>query len=138
MYYKEKGANNRNCGSPSCRTSGDRNFVSWVELIADSHHLDADPDPAFHFDADPDPTLQFDANPGPATHFSPYLDPPMLLKDPLRLRLPPFHFDANPGPNPASQNDADPKHCYVVRFGSTFHEGNLRVAVTCRGQNKKF
>ena len=23
--------------------------------VADSHHFDADPDPAFHFDADPDP-----------------------------------------------------------------------------------
>jgi len=23
--------------------------------VADPHHFDADPDPAFHFDADPDP-----------------------------------------------------------------------------------
>jgi hypothetical protein len=26
--------------------------------LADPHHIDADPDPAFHFDADPDPTFQ--------------------------------------------------------------------------------
>ena len=34
--------------------------------VADPHHLDADPDPAFHLDADPDPTFQFDADPDPA------------------------------------------------------------------------
>jgi len=25
--------------------------------VADPHHFDADPDPAFHFDADPDPSV---------------------------------------------------------------------------------
>jgi hypothetical protein len=30
-------------------------------IVADSHHVDADPDTAFHFDADadPDPALSF-------------------------------------------------------------------------------
>jgi len=27
--------------------------------VADPHHIDADPDPAFHFDADPDPDPAF-------------------------------------------------------------------------------
>jgi hypothetical protein len=87
--------------------TGDWNFVSWVELIADPHHRDADLDPAFHFDvdpdADPDPTCQFVAGPDATTHVFPYLDPPMLLKDPLRRRLPLFHFNA------------DPQHFYVVQ-----------------------
>jgi hypothetical protein len=32
--------------------------------VADPHHLDADPDPAFHFDtdSDPDPTFHSDAD----------------------------------------------------------------------------
>ncbi len=46
--------------------------------VADPHHFDADPDPAFHFDADPgfifhcdadldlDPTIHFDADPDPS------------------------------------------------------------------------
>jgi len=28
--------------------------------VADPHHFDADPDPAFHFDADPDPAFSQD------------------------------------------------------------------------------
>jgi hypothetical protein len=39
--------------------------------VADTHHSDANPDPACHFDADPDPTCHFDADPT-------------------------FHFDADP------------------------------------------
>jgi hypothetical protein len=31
--------------------------------VADPHHRDADPYPAFHSDADPDPTFHFDADP---------------------------------------------------------------------------
>jgi hypothetical protein len=39
--------------------------------VADPHHFDADPNPAFHFDADPDPTFHSDADPetDPTTHF---------------------------------------------------------------------
>ncbi len=49
--------------------------------VADPHHDDADPDPAFHFYADLDPTFQFDADPDPPnTHFFPDLDRPMLQK----------------------------------------------------------
>jgi hypothetical protein len=29
--------------------------------VADPHHFDADPDPAYHFDADPKPACPFDA-----------------------------------------------------------------------------
>jgi hypothetical protein len=78
--------------------------------VADPHHVDANPDPAFHFDADPDPTFQFDPDPDPTTHFS-----PVLQNDPLRLLL--VHFDVDPDPDrsfhidadpdPASQNDVD-------------------------------
>jgi hypothetical protein len=78
--------------------------------VADSHHFDADPDRAFLLDAnpdhtfyadadldlDPDPTVQVDADLDSTTHFFPYLDPPVLRNNPLRL--PPFHFDADPDP----------------------------------------
>jgi hypothetical protein len=67
--------------------------------VADPHHLDADPDPAFHFDRDqdhtfhsyanqdPDPTFQFDADPDPITHFFPDLGPPILQRDPSTFSL---------------------------------------------------
>ncbi len=62
-----------------------------MSIVADPHHLDADPDPAFHFDvdADPDPTFHSDADADPN---------------------PAFYFEADPDPDldPASQNDADP------------------------------
>jgi len=61
-------------------------FSLVTTSVADLHHFDANPDPAFHFNEDPDPT----------THFFPDLDPPMLQNDPLRL--PPSHFDADPDP----------------------------------------
>ncbi len=35
-------------------------------IVADPHHIDADPDPAFHFDADPDPAFHFNADPDPS------------------------------------------------------------------------
>jgi hypothetical protein len=54
-----------------------------MELVADTHRGDADPDPAFHL-ANPDLTFQFDADSDP--------DP-----DPT------FHFDLDPDP---LQNDA--------------------------------
>ncbi len=62
----------------------DKIFVIPRSSVADPHHVDADPDPAFHFDADadpdltflsfadPDPTFKFD--PDPTTHFSQDLD----------------------------------------------------------------
>jgi hypothetical protein len=34
-----------------------------LNIVADAHHFDADPDPACHFDTDPDPTFHFDADP---------------------------------------------------------------------------
>jgi hypothetical protein len=93
-------------------------FTSAIVLcrVADPHHIDADPDPAFHFDGDqeptfhsdaepyPNPAFQFDADPDPITHFCPDLDPPILQNSPLRL--PPFHFDADP--DPSFHFDADP------------------------------
>jgi hypothetical protein len=41
-----------------------------MDMIADPHHLNADPDPAFHLNADPDPDPAFhlNANPDPAPH----------------------------------------------------------------------
>ncbi len=41
----------------------------WQGSVADPHHLDADPDPAFHFDGDPDPAFHFDGDPDPAFPF---------------------------------------------------------------------
>jgi hypothetical protein len=38
-------------------------FLILRGSVADSHHFDADPDPAFHFDADPDPAFHFDQGP---------------------------------------------------------------------------
>jgi hypothetical protein len=43
-------------------------FRSDTDRVADPHHLDADPDPAFHFHADPDPDFHFYADPDPAHH----------------------------------------------------------------------
>ncbi len=40
-------------------------FEKPTYSVADPHHFDADPDPAFHFDADPDPTFHSDADPDP-------------------------------------------------------------------------
>ena len=65
--------------------------------VADPHHFDADPDPAFHFDADPDldptlhvdadpdPTFYFDADPDPTSLFDTDPDPPRLQNELLRL-----------------------------------------------------
>jgi hypothetical protein len=38
-----------------------------MDMIADPHHFNADPDPAFHFnpDPDPDPAFHFNADPDP-------------------------------------------------------------------------
>ncbi len=51
--------------------------------VADPHHLDLDPDPAFHFDADPDPTFHSDADPNP--------DPTVRLMR-IRFRIAPIPF----------------------------------------------
>jgi hypothetical protein len=105
--------------------SSDENFsmnrhYCTVPTVADPHHVDAYPDPAFHFDAapdpdstfhsdaDPDPTFQYDADPKPTSHFSPDLDPPMLQNDPLRLPLFYFNADTDTDPDPAFHFDGDP------------------------------
>jgi hypothetical protein len=45
-----------------------------MDMIADPHHFNADPDRAFHFKADPDPDPSFhfnlDPDPNPAPHRS--------------------------------------------------------------------
>jgi hypothetical protein len=43
-----------------------------MDMIADPHHFNAVPKPAFHFNADPDPdpAFHFNANPDPAPHRS--------------------------------------------------------------------
>ncbi len=40
------------------------NYIIYtISIVADPHHSDKDPDPAFHFDADPDPNFYSDADP---------------------------------------------------------------------------
>jgi hypothetical protein len=43
--------------------------------VADTYHVDADPDPAFLFDADPDPTFYLDVDSDPTFHFVADPDP---------------------------------------------------------------
>jgi hypothetical protein len=45
---------------------------SQVSSVADSHHVNADPDPTFHFDADadPEPAFHSDADPDPTFQFN--------------------------------------------------------------------
>jgi hypothetical protein len=57
--------------------------------VADTHHFDANPDPACHFDADPDPTCYFD---DPTFHFD--SDPRMLDSDPNADFDPSFQIKA--------------------------------------------
>ncbi len=51
-------------------------FDSWpttgAASVADPHHFNAIPDPAFHFNADPDPAFHFNADPNqdPTPHQS--------------------------------------------------------------------
>ncbi len=37
--------------------------------VADTHHVDADPEPSYHFDADPELSVHFDGDPDPSYHF---------------------------------------------------------------------
>jgi hypothetical protein len=46
---------------------GTRMLMNWaLASVADPHHFDADPDPAFLFDANPYPAFRFDRDPVPA------------------------------------------------------------------------
>ncbi len=47
-------------------------LLSCTQIIrvADPHHFNADPDPAFHYNADPDPAFHFNADPVPDHHQS--------------------------------------------------------------------
>jgi hypothetical protein len=50
----------------------DGNIFNYLRgIVADPHHLEADPDPACHFDADADldPALYVDVDPDPTFHF---------------------------------------------------------------------
>ncbi len=50
---------------------GKKYFFLHTARGADSHHFNADPDPAFHINADPDPDFAFtNADPDPAPHQS--------------------------------------------------------------------
>jgi hypothetical protein len=51
-------------------------------IVANPHHIDADPDPACHFDADPGPAFHVDADPDPIFHFDadPDSDPSFQVK----------------------------------------------------------
>ncbi len=77
--------------------SGSKKYLSTAASVADPHHVDADPDPAFHLDAKPEPDNTF--------HSDADLDPdPTLKLDPDPTTI--FLADRDP----ASQNDADPEH----------------------------
>ena len=39
-------------------------FLTVPDRVADPHHFDADPDPAFHFNANADSDFHFKADPG--------------------------------------------------------------------------
>jgi hypothetical protein len=41
-------------------------FLVNSNRVADPHHFNADPDPAFNYNADPDPAFHFSADPDPA------------------------------------------------------------------------
>jgi hypothetical protein len=47
--------------------------------VADPHHLNEDPDPAFHLNADPDTVYHFNAVPDPDPHPSYRKLPPLVL-----------------------------------------------------------
>jgi hypothetical protein len=55
--------------------------------VADPHHVDADPDPAFHFDADPDPDPTFHSD----------ADPPTLKKIPVPYSNMFHYYQQSPG-----------------------------------------
>jgi hypothetical protein len=38
----------------------------FLSMVADPHHINADPDPSFYFNADSDPAFHFNADPDPA------------------------------------------------------------------------
>jgi hypothetical protein len=50
-----------------------------VFSVADPHHVDADPEPAFHVHVDPDPTFHPDADPDPTFQFVVDPDPTTLF-----------------------------------------------------------
>ncbi len=59
------------------RRGPQRNLIDTSPIsVAEPHHFDADPDPAFHFDADTDPdtdpACHFDVDPYPR-HFLQYI-----------------------------------------------------------------
>ncbi len=43
--------------------------------VADPHHINADPNPAFHDKSDPDPAVHYKSDPDPAVHFNADTDP---------------------------------------------------------------
>ncbi len=114
---------------PGCQLS----FATPLKSVAEPHHFDTDPDPAFQSDAVPDITFHSHAGQDPTFNFDVDTDPDpdnitnffsifgTSKNDPLRL--PHFHFDADSDPafrfgadldpDPVSQNNADPdpQHC---------------------------
>ncbi len=93
--------------------------MSLSNRVADPHHFNADPDPAFHFNADPDLAFHFNADPDPAFHFNE--DP-----DPL------FHFNLEPDPAFHLMHIGI-QLSTLVPVGSSYSsncDGNLRPAST--------
>ncbi len=66
--------------------------------VADPHHFNADPDPAFYFDADPDPASKNNKDPD----LQPFQQKSVLFTsvvDPCRI-LPTFQLVSDPYPYP--------------------------------------
>ncbi len=98
-------------------------YATHEASVADPHHFDADPDPAWHFDTDPnpDPTFHFNADPDPSLQIKAQNLDKVLKLAPFSYNLAFFicklmwiwidsayHFEANAYPDPAYHVDADP------------------------------
>ncbi len=75
---KKKESENYCVARAIIRKHGSRILTSSV---ADPHHCEADPDPAFHLDAALDLSFYSNADPDPTNHFSQDFDPSMIQND---------------------------------------------------------
>jgi hypothetical protein len=82
---------------------------TYKSRVADPHHLNADPNPAFQFNADPDPAFHFNEDPDPHFTADPDLHPAphqsdRNLRPPVYVKPPGLHCEC---PRPPS-SVADP------------------------------
>jgi hypothetical protein len=72
----------RNPATNGRPTYGNAKLISSKpDRVADPHHFNADPNPAFHLNADPDSAFHLNADPDPAFHFNADPDPAPLQSD---------------------------------------------------------